>query len=630
MAVLPLSTSQLNLCAGVPFHSDFQHTRWFASKSEQTIFFDSRVVRRYSEVKFTRLEGRYAARVEINIEQIRNVNYLYFNNGGRTYYCFVTNLEYNNERHTIVHFELDYIQTYLFDISFRQSYIAREHTTEFNTNNEGLNYGDFYENVLVEKVKLFEGNKFLIVVCKEPLHDVSDSTVDNTINTGDETADTEEETSSSTINPSVIGSPQPLTFYALPFNSDKYNKDTGGYTLPSVTFSGGDVKFMSQPLTLLKEFYSSTSAVNNIVSMYITEYPGFNMTYQTKEDGIVLGNFNIQNNNNQSIKRVKVKGKELYMLHVEMLERTHFLTINVKSMFRNVFTGHANDVNDKLKQSPYSKIVLDDMKGHRVEYLPEYIKGNDLILNVKGGISHNNQIAWGFENYTYSNQNEYGEQIVHEHAVVNSNPQDVAILNDNLAAYMQGNKNSLKVRQDNIMINAMMGTFNGATNGVSAGLNAGGVAGVGAGIGTGLVSTATSLGTTAIQTQQEIKGMQAQLKDISNVPPSIQSMGANIHFDYSNKYDGIYIIYKQITSEYRRRIADYFKMYGYKTDLLKVPNINTHTHFNYVQTKGCNITGNFNNEVTQNIKRIFDNGITLWHVDGVCNYNVLNTVRSGG
>lgn len=613
MAVLPLSTTQLNLCAAIPFHSDFQHTRWFTSKEEQTIFFDSRTVRRYSEVKFTRLEGRYAARVEINIEQIRAVNYLYFNNGGKTYYCFVTNLEYNNDRHTIVHFEIDYIQTYMFEIIFRQSYIAREHTTDFNTNNEGLNYGDFYENVLVEKVKLFEGNKFLIVVCKQPLHDFTRADDDK-----------------SKILPSVVGSPQPLTFYALPFNSDRYNKDTGGYTLPSVTFSGGDVKFLSQPLTLLNEFYTNESAVNNIVSMYISEYPGFNMTYQNKEDGFVLGNFNIVNNSNQSIKRVKMKDKELYMLHVEMLERTHFMTLNVKTNFRDVFSGHVNDVNNKLKQSPYSKIVLDDMKGHRIEYLPEYIRGNDLILNVKGGVSHNNQIAWGFENYRYINNETYGEQMVHEHAVINSNPQDVAILNDNLAAYMQGNKNSLKVRQDNIMINSMMNTFNGVTNGVSSGLNAGGVAGVGAGIGTGLVSTATSVGTTAIQAQQEIKGMQAQIKDISNVPPSIQSMGANIHFDYTNKFDGIYIIYKQITSEYRRRIADYFKMYGYKTDLLKYPNLTTHTHFNYVQTKGCNITGQFNNEVTQNIKRIFDNGITLWHVDGVSNYSVNNAVRSGG
>lgn len=68
-----------------------------------------------------------------------------------------------------------------------------------------------------------------------------------------------------------------------------------------------------------------------------------------------------------------------------------------------------------------------------------------------------------------------------------------------------------------------------------------------------------------------------------------------------------------IKAQFARRIDNYFSMFGYATNQLKVPNINNRSNWNYIKTAGLNITGNVPQEDIQKIKNIFDNGVTLWH-----------------
>lgn len=69
-------------------------------------------------------------------------------------------------------------------------------------------------------------------------------------------------------------------------------------------------------------------------------------------------------------------------------------------------------------------------------------------------------------------------------------------------------------------------------------------------------------------------------------------------------------------TEYLKSIDNYFSMYGYKTNLLKIPNITGRQNWNYVKTIGANIIGNIPQEDLQTIKNMFDSGVTFWH-----NYN---------
>ena len=67
-----------------------------------------------------------------------------------------------------------------------------------------------------------------------------------------------------------------------------------------------------------------------------------------------------------------------------------------------------------------------------------------------------------------------------------------------------------------------------------------------------------------------------------------------------------------ITYNYAKRIDDYFSMYGYKTSEVKIPNINSRPHWNYIKTIGANIFGNIPADDLKYIKDIFDRGITFW------------------
>lgn len=72
-------------------------------------------------------------------------------------------------------------------------------------------------------------------------------------------------------------------------------------------------------------------------------------------------------------------------------------------------------------------------------------------------------------------------------------------------------------------------------------------------------------------------------------------------------------------------IDNYFTMYGYACNKVKMPNLNVRKYFTYVQTIDVNITGNIPQDDLVKFKQIFNNGVTLWK-DGVVigNYSVYN------
>lgn len=80
----------------------------------------------------------------------------------------------------------------------------------------------------------------------------------------------------------------------------------------------------------------------------------------------------------------------------------------------------------------------------------------------------------------------------------------------------------------------------------------------------------------------------------------------------TNKMDIPY--YKMnIRNEYAKIIDNYFSMYGYKINLLKDVQFNTRTNWNYVKTIDVNIEAFIPQEDLQDIKNMFNNGITIWH-----------------
>lgn len=107
----------------------------------------------------------------------------------------------------------------------------------------------------------------------------------------------------------------------------------------------------------------------------------------------------------------------------------------------------------------------------------------------------------------------------------------------------------------------------------------------------------------------------------------VQTMGqrgnGNVNTGY--KIQNFYFTNMHIREDYAKRIDSYFDMYGYATNTIKIPNLNSRPHWNYIETGDLNIKGNVPQSDLQEFKELFDNGITLWKsANEVGNYSLNN------
>ena len=110
-----------------------------------------------------------------------------------------------------------------------------------------------------------------------------------------------------------------------------------------------------------------------------------------------------------------------------------------------------------------------------------------------------------------------------------------------------------------------------------------------------------------IQMQMAQVEKQKMLPDNANLSSSNATL-----LGYSLLDNGVFTSYC-IKREFAEKIDKYFDMYGYKTNTVKVPNLNNRPNWNYVKTINCNIAGFIPQTDLIAIKQFFDNGITLWH-----------------
>lgn len=91
--------------------------------------------------------------------------------------------------------------------------------------------------------------------------------------------------------------------------------------------------------------------------------------------------------------------------------------------------------------------------------------------------------------------------------------------------------------------------------------------------------------------------------------------------------NGFYFYKMSIKEEYARIIDNYFSMFGYKINRVKVPNITGRSNWNYVKTINCNFDGDIPQTDLNIIKTMFNNGVTLWHNPStIYNYNNSNGI----
>lgn len=101
--------------------------------------------------------------------------------------------------------------------------------------------------------------------------------------------------------------------------------------------------------------------------------------------------------------------------------------------------------------------------------------------------------------------------------------------------------------------------------------------------------------------------------------------GANLNIA-GNRQD-FYVSRMSLRYEYAKRIDDYFTMFGYKVNSVKVPETHSRENWNYIQTIDVNIDGAIPADDMKKLKSIYNNGVTLWHnAENFCQYEMSNEI----
>lgn len=597
MVSIPLSGTNVRLLKGVRFSKDYKHTRYFDSETQQRNWFQAKPTTiEISESNFqTFNEYESVILVGKSIDELWNTNYISFNNvqhGNKKFYAFITKKEYSSKETTKVYFQLDVLQTWMFDFRFYPSFVAREHCQLYyasgdpvvNTVPENLDYGKEYNIVKTETRKVNKGIKWIIVVTKSKI----------------DTTSVDINKSYATIN----GIAQPFTYYMLPY-------DTGNLDRQVYVTINGDSVFLPASDSFLSFLYSTKDAVNNIVSIYVTDDNGISMGYNVDSAGKTSVAFSDQDDYSLSLVSVPIDGGNYQVIRVDKILKYNRPTLT--------FTGKYNDFikpkESKLLMHPYSFTQFVDNQGNTLDIKNEYLNNTNYDFTVLPSLGYSNAIGYGLLKYNNNDANNLQSAL--QYILFSNVPNDIPIINSRIDAYMQGNKNSIQTQKDMTIFNGAIGATKGLVSSVGA-IQKGNVSGA---ISSGL-DTVSTVGNSVLQMQ----AINAKQQDISNIPPDIQKQGSNSAYFNGNNLGGITMIKKQITQEYMDNLSSYFSAYGYAVKRVKQPNLHTRQHFNYIQTIESNIQGDISNDDLVKIRSIFDNGITLWHTDDICNYNLENEV----
>lgn len=160
--IIPDST--ITLLFDVPLQNNYENTFYFISLNEQRNWFFNY----YRKVEFNQQsyqrKNKGWLRLSARYRDVYNANYMYFMNNWRTqtpsvpemvyeqkdFYAFITQVDYINDMTVEIHYEIDVLQTYMFDWQFQDTFIERETVESDNVGehiiDEGLPIGDYVNN----------------------------------------------------------------------------------------------------------------------------------------------------------------------------------------------------------------------------------------------------------------------------------------------------------------------------------------------------------------------------------------------------------------------------------------------------------------------------------------------------
>ena len=329
-----------------------------------------------------------------------------------------------------------------------------------------------------------------------------------------------------------------------------------------------------------------------------------------------------------------------------------FDTIDKQLYELNTFPDNDNGLpsfEPKLYTFPFRYFMITDYMNTPLVIKPELCENKTLKLRVK---ATNIATESKYNLYVNSYKGDYNGNL---NGIVNNSPLMLPVLSSaysqflatSSASFNQGNinamlENDLTLKQGlaTNSLNYRQNTTNNYMQGISSGLGAiaslfslnfGGVVngamGVAqAGINQHFNTLSNNLNNNQLKEQNKLSNFEvssmanAKTTDLLNTPNSIKTTGNDTLFNLVNSNRKIDIIEFGLDFRYKHRIYDYFVKYGYKVNKWEKINVNSRRYFNFIKTNTCNIVSDeIPHEYLEEIKDIFNRGVTIWHIDNGAN-----------
>lgn len=485
----------------IPLDGTYNHTILFSSASEQQAYF--------SNPKYTHLANSYQRivagkmRVQRKADLLYDCNYLSFQNsnyGNKWFYAFITGVEFLNNETTEVTFEIDVMQTYMFDVSLKQCFVEREHSV---TDNVG-------DNLVAENVDMGD------IICT---------------------------------NQSTTGLFDSYT--AVIATAYSNTGQTGGYQsglFSGVNYVAGNINNASEVQALL-DFLTSAVEAN-------------------KADSII----------------------SVFIMPTAFYTSGTLPSVQVKSVAKNTTLNGYEPRNKKLLTYPFNYLSVDCGNNDAV-YRYEWFADTACNFMLTGCVSCNPQVMLVPENYNGTNGGDFN----YVEKLVMSNFPQVAWSVDSFRTWLAQEASSTAIQ--------------GIASGVS--IAGGAMTGNPMAMASGIFGLSGTINSTVLA---------------SNRPPQARGSASGT-IDVATRTKDFRFKQMQIHPQYARIIDDYFDLYGYATNRVKIPNRNSRAHWNYVKTSGCVLKGNAPVESVRKICSIYDSGITFWkNASEVGDYSLDNGV----
>ena len=134
----------IKLVRNYKYDNKYTHIKLFKNKAEQDAYFNNLECLYIEENNYIKEHNSFKVGYEYDYLVSLGVNYLIFNNGYKDMYCFITSKEYISSEVTQINFEVDVLNTYLFDFEIKKSFVERKNCSidEITDFDEGLEIGD--------------------------------------------------------------------------------------------------------------------------------------------------------------------------------------------------------------------------------------------------------------------------------------------------------------------------------------------------------------------------------------------------------------------------------------------------------------------------------------------------------